>query len=428
MTAAPATSDTEIPPARRERLGIWSLAAANGISQFGNSLTALAIPWFVLVTTGSASRTGIAGAVVAVSPVVAGLISGPIVDRLGFRRASIASDALSGVTVALIPTLYLLGWLSFWQLLVLIFLGAFFDVPGHTGRSALVPALVKRSRMPLERANSVLQLSTGTSDAIIAPLIGGALIAAVGAAEVLFVDAGTFALSILIVALLIPVARVDMAGPASEEKETPAPGGKLDEFLAGFRFVLRDPVLRTFLPIAILTNFVGRAYGGVLLPVYVLDEFGNATYLGFLGAALGVGVFGGIILYGAYGSRIGRYTTLIGSFAVIAVAIWIFTIWAYLPTNLLGFFIFGLALGPLNPMLQTVVQTRTPEHLLGRVLSAIYTLFTVAAPLGVLFAGVTVDALGLRAVMFLAAVLLTLVPLWLALSPWSRTAAPAFEE
>jgi MFS family permease len=123
----------------------------------------------------------------------------------------------------------------------------------------------------------------------------------------------------------------------------------------------------TVLPVAILINFVGRAYGGVLLPVF-------------------------------------------------------------LPTDLLGMFLFGIGMGPANPLLQTLVQIRTPEQMLGRVLSAIFTLFTVAAPLGSLAAGFAIDAIGLRTSMIVAAALLSAVPLWIGLSPWSRAIAPAFDE
>lgn len=412
--------------APRERLGLWSLALANGISQTGNSMTTLAIPWFVLATTGSASRTGIAGAVVALSPVVAGLIAGPIVDRLGFRATSIISDALSGVTVVLIPTFYLLDWLTYGQLLILIFLGAFFDVPGSAARGALVPALARRAGTPLERANSVMQLSNRLSDSVVAPLLAGVLIAALGAVEVLYVDAGTFGVSILIVALLIarPPASATGDPDAAEQGEAER---FIDNVLAGFRFVVRDPVLQTMLPAAILFNFVGTAYGAVLLPVYVRSEYDSAAYFGVLVTALGIGMLVGILLFGAIGHRARRYGIFLGGFALAVAATWLFALAASLPTDLVTLFCLGLGVGPLTPLLQTLVQLRAPEQMLGRVISAIFTLFTVATPLGALAGGLAVDAFGLRAALLLSAALMSMVPLWLALSPRARAAAPAFE-
>src|SRR5687768_3709995 len=95
-----------------------ALLAANGISQMGNMLSALAIPWFVLTTTGSASSTAITVAVGTIPVVIAGIFGGAFVDRLGFRPASIISDLASGITSLLIPILHLTIGIEFWQLLV----------------------------------------------------------------------------------------------------------------------------------------------------------------------------------------------------------------------------------------------------------------------------------------------------------------------
>ncbi len=77
----------------------------------------IAIPWFVLETTGSASQTGISVATGVVPFVVVGIVSGPIVERIGYKRASIVSDLLSFVSALLIPVLYETRGLEFWQLL-----------------------------------------------------------------------------------------------------------------------------------------------------------------------------------------------------------------------------------------------------------------------------------------------------------------------
>lgn len=95
-------------------------------------MAAVAIPWFVLETTGSAAKTGLTGATIALGTGLAGLLGGPIVDRLGFRKTSVLADLMSGVTVALIPLLHLTAGLAFWQLFVLVFLGSVLDAPGRS--------------------------------------------------------------------------------------------------------------------------------------------------------------------------------------------------------------------------------------------------------------------------------------------------------
>jgi MFS family permease len=111
-----------------------ALLAANAVSETGNVLVFVAIPWFVLQTTGSAARTGLTGAAFLLAAVVDGVFGEPVVDRVGFKRSSIIADLTGAVTVALLPLLYHTLGLLFWQLLVLVFIGGFLDTPGHTAR------------------------------------------------------------------------------------------------------------------------------------------------------------------------------------------------------------------------------------------------------------------------------------------------------
>ena len=141
-------------PAIADRTPIYALLGANGISQVGNTVLIVAVPWFVLETTGSAARTGLAAAAIGVGAVVPVVLGGPLVDRLGFKRASVLTDLASGATVAAIPLLYLAGVLAFWQLLVLVFLLSSLNTNGDSARLSLVPALARRATMPIERANS----------------------------------------------------------------------------------------------------------------------------------------------------------------------------------------------------------------------------------------------------------------------------------
>lgn len=105
------------------------MLGANAVSETGNVLAFVTIPWFVLQTTGSAARTGLAGGAFLLAAVVAGVAGGPVVDRLGFKRTSIVADLAGAVTVALIPLLYHTVGLSFWQLLVLVSAIVFMGLP-----------------------------------------------------------------------------------------------------------------------------------------------------------------------------------------------------------------------------------------------------------------------------------------------------------
>jgi predicted MFS family arabinose efflux permease len=104
-----------------DRRGISSLLTAEGVGQIGNMMAIVALPWFVLETTGSAARTGIVSGALALGAVIPAVLGGPLVDRLGFKRSSVLADLASAAVVAAVPLLHLAGVLQFWQLVVLVF-------------------------------------------------------------------------------------------------------------------------------------------------------------------------------------------------------------------------------------------------------------------------------------------------------------------
>jgi MFS family permease len=116
----------------------------------------------VLETTGSAARTGIVSAALALGGVIPTLLGGPLVDRLGHKRTSVLADLASGATIAAVPLLYRAGVLQFWHLVVLVFVLASLNSNGDTARFAMVPFLAGRAQMPIERANGKTGRSTAS--------------------------------------------------------------------------------------------------------------------------------------------------------------------------------------------------------------------------------------------------------------------------
>lgn len=237
----------------RIRTSIPALIAAAAVSNAGNYLTAIAIPWFVLITTGSAARTGLVAFAGLLPVAIAGIAGGAIVDRIGPKRASVVSDLASGVTVAMIPTLHVLGALEFWHLLALAFLGSLLDVPGAAARQTMIPGLARRVGMPLERINAGYQLAVfGAS--VAGPLLAGVLIVSIGAASVLFVNMGTFAISALIVAFGVDYVRT--GAEVADESLDPLRRTKLSEVFAGMRLLRTERVLLNIAIVSIFANFL----------------------------------------------------------------------------------------------------------------------------------------------------------------------------
>ncbi|CAN5278826.1 macrolide resistance MFS transporter Mrx(A) [soil metagenome] len=411
-----------------DRLSLTAVITASGISELGNGLAFLAVPWFVLVTTGSAAQMGLAGAATAVASVVAGIFGGTLVDRLGFKRASIVSDLASGVTVALIPTLYFLDLLSFWLLLLLVFLGTVLDAPGNAARRAMIPGLVKRAGSTLERANSAMQFAQLTTGDFIAPLLAGVLISLIGAASVLYLNAGTFALSLLIIAVAIRnPARLEVAGDATAE-DTPVRTSYFSELVEGLRYVFTDSFLSVVIPISVAVNFLTVPLFVVVLPVLARETFGTPESFGIMVAGLGAGAGVGTLLYGAFGHRIRRFTVYWAAIAGAAMGLWLLTLSSELWIATLAMTVMGLAVGPVNAVGMVIIQTRVPERMMGRVLGLLFAFSGIATPLGLLAGGVVVEWFGVTTALVVSSIGVTLCAFWVRLSPALRAVADELEE
>ena len=106
----------------------------------------IALPWFVLTTTGSATKTGLVALAELLPLVLLKVLGGPIIDRVGARRISITCDLLSVVVVGSIPLLHAAGVLTFPVFLLLVAMAGALRGPGDAAKHAMVPALVAQRR------------------------------------------------------------------------------------------------------------------------------------------------------------------------------------------------------------------------------------------------------------------------------------------
>ncbi len=400
---------------RRPGFAIWALFTANAISMVGNMLAFVAIPWFVLQTTGSPARTGITGFFSALASVLAGFLGGGIVDRLGFKRTSIAADLASAVTFGLIPLLYTTVGLQFWELLVLVFAGNLLDGPGTTAREALIPELAQASGMSLESASAGIQSVERGSRLVGAPL-AGVLIALTGTNNVLWLDAISFLISAGIVLWSIPLVQVPKPSKDSTHY--------LDELKTGIQFIQRDRLILAIIGMVLVTNFLDAPLGGVIYPVYAKQFFGTAVDLGLIIGASGGGAVIGALLFAAFGRHWSRQALFFGCFAIVALRLWVMALVPSLPVILGTQLIAGLAAGPLNPIISTIEYERIPIELRGRVFGAVASAAFVAIPLGVLLGGYLIEWFDIRLVLAVIGALYLLTVLVGSLNPAMRGLDP----
>lgn len=377
-------ADREEAIKRRNTIPLYSLFAANAISLLGNVFTLIAIPWFILQTTGSAAQIGIIGFFTILPVILAGFFGGTLIDRLGYKRTSVLSDLASGATTALIPLLYLTIGLEFWQLMVLVFLGALLDAPGGTARHALLPELAEQAGMPIERATSLAHIMERSARLVGAPL-AGLLVGVIGTANVLWLDAASFLLSAGIIWTLVP-------GMAVQERA--GSQNYLAELKEGLRFLGNDRLILTLVIMLMLMNGLDALFGGVLQPVYVKEVYNNALDLGLLLSANGGGAVIGGLIFAAIGHRLPRHATFVGAFLFIGLRLWIYALYPPAWILILVTLITSLGAGPVSPIIGAIQFERIPPHMRGRVLGAINAGVGVAMPLGLLLGGVLTENLG----------------------------------
>lgn len=372
------------------RLPLLALLGVSAVSTTGNVLTFVAVPWFVLQTTGSAAKTGLAGGAMALAAAVSGLLGGPLVDRFGFKRSSIAADLGSAIAVALIPLLHHGPGLTFWQLVALVFLGSLVDSPGVTARESLIPDLARVAGTPVERANAAYQATQRASMLLGAPLAGG-LTAFFGTSSVLLLDAATFATSAAVIAVAVPARPGNRGCPA----ETP-PTGYLVDLAEGLRFIRRDRTVFALVVAAVIANLLLDPVSTVISPVLSDQVYGSVAGLGVMLAGFGGGAAAGAALFGLAGRRLPRRGTFVGALAAAGPPLWVLTTAPPLPVAVGALFAAGVAIGPVNPLLYTTLQERCPTELRGRVLGAFVALAIAAVPAGTVLSGYAVEVFGLR--------------------------------
>jgi MFS family permease len=399
------------------RLPLLALYSADAVSVTGNVMALVAIPWFVLELTGSAALTGVVAFFSTLAAVVAAFLGGTLVDRVGFRVMSVISDIASAAAVTAIPALYLTVGIQPWQLMVLVFLGALLDAPGTAARSSMLPDLAALSGTPLERATSVSQAVRRGATLVGAPL-AGALIVVVGTHNVLLLDAASFLWSAALVAFLTPSLAHREAGVAGE---APQPRGRyLDELLAGLRFVWRDRLVRAIVLTVMVTNFLDSPLLSVVLPVYVHQVYGSSVDLGLLFGAFGGAALVGAVGFGLVGPRLPRRLTFAVAFVIVGLPMWLLALQPPFPVALLGFVVIGLAAGPINPIISTVILERVPRSMRGRVTGTITSGAYVAMPAGMLLAGFVSEQFGVITAVVATAAAYLLVTLSIFLNPAMR--------
>jgi MFS family permease len=356
---------------------IIALILAEFVSKLGSQLTNLALPWFVLVTTGSPTRMSLVFAVELAPFALLGIPAGSVLQRLGPRMTLLVSDGVRAPLLALVPFLQETGHLTFALLLAIAAVHGVFSIGYFTAQRTILPAVVGEDEQLIARANSLVEGTTNVTN-FLGPALAGFAIALLGAANVLWVDAASYALSFLVIALLVP------ARAAVADEDEAAQGGGI---WAGLGYLRQDRLIAR----ASFSSLIFGFLFSILIasfPVLAYQQYDhNPRVAGALAAAFGAGsIVGSLATY----ALLGRFPGMkMAGLATLATAgpLWLLVPDAPLALPLAALALCGASIPMINAPYLGMLATRVPRALRGKVLQALITINQLAGPIGFAIAG-----------------------------------------
>jgi MFS family permease len=327
-----------------------ALVTAEVISATGSQMTALALPWFVLTTTGSPSRMALVVAAEVLPWALLGVPAGTAAARIGLRRTLVACNLCWAPLLALIPVLHYAGALTFGLLLAIAALTGALWPAYLASQHALLPSVVGEDRSAVAQASALLFGAMRTTY-MLGPALAGLLIAVWGAPTVLLIDAASFLVAAVLVLVFVP----------PSEPEAAVPG--YADMLAGLRFLARDPFLRPLTAAQVLSQTAFQALV-IALPVLAFVRYGESPGIaGLLLAAWGGGALAGSALSYVTTTKWDLVRTGEAAWLLQALPLWLLagSVPAGVAAALLA--VSGLGNGFRVPAMQALALLRTPAAL-----------------------------------------------------------------
>ena len=378
---------------------LLALLSGEFVSRLGSQFTTLALPWFVLVTTGSTSKMGLVFAVELAPIALLGIPSAPLMERVGPKRWMVTMDAVRAPIVAAVPLLHAVGGLSFGLILALGALHGTFSVGYFAAQRSILPAVVGEDEQRLAQANGLVEGTTNLTN-LAGPALAGVLIATLGAANVMWIDAVSYLASVVLIGLFVRVAR-------TVHEETEDARG----VFAGLRYLRGDRLLAQVSLSSLTFGFMFPMLAASF-PVLAYEQYDqNPRVAGILFAVIGAGQVVGSLLTYRLVTRVRPMR--LASAAALATGPPLWFLVPHVPLVVVGLVlaVIGASVPLINAPYIGFLQTRVPPALRGHVLQSLITINQVLGPLGYVVAGTLFARLGLHASYAVMAVLGTFATL-----------------
>ena len=338
---------------------------------------------------------GLVGLARAIPGLAFGLFGGVVADRADRRRLLIVTQSSAAVLATVLGVLTISGSINIVEVVLISALNSIifsFDAPT---RQAMVPRLVSdRHLMSAIGLNS----AAFNGATLVGPLVGGLLIIPFGVGGLMIINALSYLAIVAALFLMRPQPVIEY-GPRLS---------LLESIREGLRFIRHDPVLRWVVALSVATALFTRPYIQ-LLPAEAQFLGVGAIELSWLLAASGSGALVGALLTASLGTWKRRGALLVTAAFAHGTLLMLFGT----QRTVLGAMVFvgltSLAVMVFMGMGSTLMQTRTPDALRGRVMSVQTMVFIGFMPLGQMLLGSVGTVAGINTAFLLGGILVTLL-------------------
>ncbi|MEC0129114.1 MFS transporter [Paenibacillus pabuli] len=397
------------------------------VSRFGDSIDSIAYSWMVYILTGSKLLMGTLLAVNFLPSIFLGLFVGALVDRMSPKKVIVLTNIGRGLFVGITALLFGLGELQVWHLFVITILNSLLECFASPAEVSTVPRLLPKSMLLSGNAMS----SSVTRVAELAGLaVAGTLIATAGITWTIWIDAGLFALS----ALLMSRVGYPKTSTSSNNENTPLkssgspPARKsiFSEMTEAFQFMRKHVLLLIVSILFAFVNFCLMPFNVLRTPYVIETLHAGAGGLSLLSGL----IVAGMVLSGLWlshrGSNYRKSVLVIVGIVMLGLSYAMTALPAYmtsyqLPVAAVFCLMMGMGIPLATTPLASYLMEVTPSEMLGRVYALQGMLVVSVAPLGSLVSGALADWVALPILFIVFGVLLAMSAALVLLSKTFRT-------
>jgi len=366
---------------------VWS---GQAISLLGSNLVQFALIWHLTDTTGSATVLAIASLVGLAPQIVLGPFAGALVDRWNRKQVMIFADAGIALATVVLAVLFALDVVAFWHVYILLFIRSLGGTLHYTAMSASTSLMVPEKH--LTRISGLNQTLYG-GVSIVGPVLGAYLLEVLPMQGILAIDVSTAALAIAPL-FFIPIPQPKKDKATGEETSSTV----VRDVVEGMRYVWKWPGLFGMLVGISLANLLLQP-AFALLPILVTEHFGGAAQeLGWIEAAIGIGMLSGGLILSAWGGFKQRvYTFFLG---VIGIGAGL-TVIGLTPAGLFSMgigavFFVGLTIAAIDGPLVAIIQANVDPNVQGRVMTLTMSVAKIMTVISLPIAGPIADRIGVQ--------------------------------